>query len=198
MSALYRVIAIGLIIFALIFSIVAAATNDWIVVSTVHVGLFWVCSGGHCTNTLDAFSSNEGCRSKDQAAQAFIVMAIIVLFPLLVFVVIRRFFASSSIGSPIVRNIPAIVDVVLAAFVMLSLIISWACVAAIHDQCVCKGNTSNCGLNFSWAFALIASVAVMVVAVLLFLSKEESNAVHVVHETHTTHQVVHVHNSHPA
>lgn len=186
MSAVYRLVLLFLIFFAIVISIVAAATTSWIVIGNAHLGLFWVCGGNTCTNTLSALSNDEPCRSKDQAAQAFIVLAIIALFPLFAIVLIRRFFASSSVGSAIVHNVSWIVDVALSAFIVISLVIAWACVAGMHDECICNNNAQNCGLNYSWALALIASVAVMVVTVLLFLSKEGSNSVHDGSVTHTT------------
>lgn len=172
MSSFYRAVSAGLLLASLVLAIVAAATNNWIVVEHTHIGLFWVCGGNICVNTLDSLFWNESCRSKDQAAQAFVIIAIIATFVVLVLVTTRRFLMSSSIGKSIAYNVPSTVDAVLAAFATVSFIISWACVAAIHDQCVCQGNTSSCGLNYSWAFALIASAAVMVVTILLFISRD--------------------------
>jgi hypothetical protein len=178
MSATYRLVALGLILFSIIISIVAAATTSWIVIGSFRMGLFWVCGGNSCTKTLNALSGDEPCRSKDQAAQAFIVLAIITMFPLFAIVLMRRFFASSTVGGAVVRNVSWMIDVALSAFIAIALVIAWACVAGMHDECICNNNTQNCGLNYSWALALIASVAVMVVTVLLFLSKEGANAVH--------------------
>ncbi|CUG68041.1 membrane-associated protein, putative [Bodo saltans] len=177
MSATYRLAAIGLLFVALVLSIVAASTHSWIVVSDVHFGLFWICSGGSCVNTLDALAGgNNDCRSKDQAAQAFIVVGIILLFFLFFLVVIRRDFASNSLGNAVVRNVPLVVDLILAVLIVTSLVIAWACVAAMYNECICNYSSPSCGLNYSWALTLIASFAVMVVTVLLFLSKESSNS----------------------
>lgn len=198
-GALYQLISVGLLFVALIFTIVAAATTGWIHVGTTKIGLFTVCGGGYCQSTLDAFSNQSSCQSRDQAAQAFIVLAILVIFPLLCLVAIRRFIGSTQVGQ-LVNQLPWFIDVITAGVILLFLTITWGAVANYYDECVCNNTTAACGLNYSWALCFIAWFCILVTGILLFLSRGEiANAVQPVeHNKPQEHNAQHSDASHAA
>jgi hypothetical protein len=176
---LFQLISVGLLFVAFIFLIVAAATTGWIVIGSTNIGLFTVCGGGgYCVSTLDAFSNQSSCRSRDQAAQAFVVLAILALFPLMCTVAVRRFIGQTDAGVLVGKYVPWWADVVTAAVIVFFLTITWGAVANFYSDCVCNNaGTAACGLNYSWALCFIAWCFVGASGVLMFLTHEEDHCV---------------------
>jgi hypothetical protein len=181
----FRLIALALLVVALILTIIAAATNGWFVVKkggvTLNIGLFKVCgdSGSFtvCTSTLDVGWSKD-CKSRDQAAQAFIILAILALAPVIFLVIVRSFLPDRI---PAVSRIPWLVDVAIACVVVVCLSITWIVAASMTDECICNSSGgASCGLNFSFGLAIVAWVFTIVGTVMICFAKDSSNdTVHV-------------------
>ncbi|CUG68014.1 membrane-associated protein, putative [Bodo saltans] len=173
-GSLFQLISVGLLFVSFIFLIVSAATTGWIVVGSTNIGLFTVCGGGYCGSTLNAFANQSSCQSRDQAAQAFIVLAILTIFPLLCIVAIRRFIGHTEVGALVNKYIPWWIDVITAAVIVFFLTITWGAVANYYTDCVCNNvGSTACGLNYG---------------VLLFLARDENNEVKPVHTHQPPHQ----------
>ncbi|CUG67997.1 membrane-associated protein, putative [Bodo saltans] len=177
---LLQLIAIGLLLIALVFAIVAAATTGWIYVDTTHIGLFNTCSGPYCVSTLELFSNlpNSGeCKSQDRAAQGFIVLSILFIFPSLFLILLRRFFGTFPPLSGVLSMIPWIVDVAISVAALVFLTITWTIAAGMSRKCICDNIPSSagisCALNYSWALAFIAWFFVLVTSVIVLLTKGE-------------------------
>jgi hypothetical protein len=192
MAIPFRLIALGLLVVTLLFSIVAAATRGWIVASDsvqkLDVGLFNSCFDDgvstECESTLDRFDmmmvigAPESCKSRDRAAQAFTVIAIMLLFPLVLLVFVRRFLASNALGIAVAAKVPPLVDIVVTAVILFCLTVSWGAFANLYKACVCdpfEGLITSCGLNYSFALAILAWFATAAAAVLMFLGRNESS-----------------------
>jgi hypothetical protein len=192
MAVPFRLVTVVLVALSLLLSIVATATTRWIVGtvggydgSNYYVGLFSMCQsqkGGSCESTVDAFHLlMEGahipssCISRLRAAQAFVVIGILTLFPLLLLVISRHLLPSGTIALRVWHSL----DVVLAASVALCLTISWGVVAGFHNDCVCEASGTNlqpCGLNYSFALAVAAWVAALGAAVVSVLASKTVSA----------------------
>ncbi|CUG67950.1 amastin, putative [Bodo saltans] len=183
-----RLIAILLVLVSTLFVIVAAGTTGWIVGTygddfKYHIGLFKLCAGSddsaYCMNTLDMYNDDDSgvpssCKSRLMASQAFIVLSILVLFPLLVLIIVRRFMSSGPAGMA-ASKIPVLVDVVIGVVVLFCLTISWGAIANMYKECICDVlSNDSCGLNYSFALAIIAWLATGAATVFLFLSKSEN------------------------
>ncbi|CUG86751.1 amastin, putative [Bodo saltans] len=131
-----------------------------------------------CASTSKMFSEDSSCKARLVTTQAFIVLAIVVLFPLLVLTIVRRFLATGPAGAAASR-IPALVDVVIGLIAVLCLTIAWGVFANMHKGCICpfledEAGCTSCGLNYSFALAIIAWLAAGAATVFLFLGKNEN------------------------
>jgi hypothetical protein len=190
-GALLQLAAIGLLVIALVFSIVAAATTGWMFVETTHIGLYNTCSGSFCVSTLELFSNlpNSGnCKSQDRAAQGFIVLSILCIFPLVLLVALRRFLATCSPVAELLGYIPWLVDVAIAAASLVFLTLTWTIAAGMLRKCICDNVPSgtSCALNYSWALAFIAWCFVLAATVIVCVTKGgmDNSAVTTIHAPH--------------
>jgi hypothetical protein len=178
-GALLQLAAIGLLVIALVFSIVAAATTGWMHVDTVKIGLYTSCSGPVCVDTLELFARlpNSGdCQSQDRAAQGFIVLSILCIFPLLLLVTLRRFLATFSPVAELLGNIPWLVDVAIAAASLVFLTLTWTIAAGMLRKCICDVSSgTSCAFNYSWALAFIAWCFVLASTVIVCITKGNVN-----------------------
>jgi hypothetical protein len=186
MALPFRLIAVGLLVVALLFTIVAAATRGWVVakgggfgLGDLTIGLFTSCNVEGCKNTLDFMVDvSDSCTSRERAAQAFIVLAILALAPLLTVIVTRRFLTTSPMGVIITSKVSPTIDVIVAVIVALCLTIAWGAMANAFNECVCDlvfGWYDSCALGYSFALAIIAWIAVLGAAVMLFLGRNEGS-----------------------
>ncbi|CUG67977.1 transmembrane protein, putative, partial [Bodo saltans] len=122
-----------------------------------HICLFNTCSGPYCVSTLELFSNlpNSGeCKSQDRAAQGFIVLSILFIFPSLFLILLRRFFGTFPPLSGVLSMIPWIVDVAISVAALVFLTITWTIAAGMSRKCICDNIPSSagisCALNYSW------------------------------------------------
>jgi hypothetical protein len=179
MAIPFRLIAVALLGATLLLTIVGAATTGWIVLDTgladykVNIGLFRMCTtgGGNsiCVSTTESLAGS--CLSRDQAAQAFIVIGILILVPLFAVVFMRRFMPAN----PIVGKVPAFVDIPATFVVVFCLTIAWGAIANAKQPCFCEGAPGSCSLHYSFALAIIAWITALAAAVMLFLGRNEGS-----------------------